>query len=260
MSDIAIKVHKLSKDFHALRHPWKILVPRRKPKGKPALHDVTFSLKRSEILGVIGSNGAGKTTLLKVLSTLIVPTSGFAEVFGLDLIQQANLVRRRVGWCLDTERSFYFRLSGMQNLEFFATLNGLRPRDAKTRIQELQGLLGIKDEIRKPFGTYSWGMRQKLGLARALLADPPVILLDEPTKSLDPIAADEFRGLFRDILAKKLSKTLLLVTHNLDEARDCCDQIVLMTQGRISCFGPWPQVSEHIGKWGFADPDVEFCA
>jgi len=151
---------------------------------------------------------------------------------------------------LDTERSFYYRLSGFENLLFFAALNDVNSGRAPVRVKEVLDLVGLADDARRPFMNYSWGMRQKLGLARALLTNPPILLLDEPTKSLDPEAGLEFREFLKSVLVRDLKKTLILVTHNMEEVQYCCDRVAVMKRGRISCIDHWDVVREHIRSTG----------
>jgi ABC-2 type transport system ATP-binding protein len=235
MSAPAIAVSNLVKRFPLSRGIAEIV---RQPFARcwtTALDGLDLEVGQGEIFGLLGSNGAGKTTLLKILCTLLLPTEGSAAVAGHDVVQAPASVRQAVGYCLDTERSFYFRLTGRQNLAFFAALNNLESRHATDRIAEL---------------TYSKGMQQKLGLIRALMSDPAVLLLDEPTKSLDPAAAAEFRRLVRNTLVDRFGKTILLVTHSLEDAAECCDRVALMSQGRISLRGTWAEVRGSVRNGG----------
>lgn len=233
----AIEVQALTKRYPAPRD-WAGLIP--SPRHwTSALDQVSLQVGPGQVFGILGPNGAGKTTLLKILSTLVLPTAGRAWVSGLDVAEAPLLARRSVGYCLDTERSFYYRLTGIQNLEFFAALNDVPRHEVASRVADLLRLVGLAPAGAARFMTYSSGMRQRLGLARALLADPDILLLDEPTKSLDPHAARDFRRFVRDELAGRLGKTVLLVTHTLEEARDCCDRLAVMESGRIVLEGRW---------------------
>jgi len=251
MSAKAILVHNLTKRF-PVRRQWAEMVRRPfRHRWARALDGVDLEVKQGEVFGLLGANGAGKTTLLKILCTLLVPTRGRAAVNGYDVVEAARKVRQVVGYCLDTERSFYYRLTGTQNLAFFATLNNLTSREATTRITEVLNMVELNGAANAPFMTYSKGMQQKLGLARALLTNPAILLLDEPTKSLDPGAATEFRRFLRHTVAEGLGKTILLVTHSLEEARECCDRAAIMDQGRIAFQGIWPEVQGFIQAHGF---------
>lgn len=251
MSAAAISVRNLAKRFPITKGIAEIV---RRPFARhwaTALEGVDLEVEYGEIFGLLGPNGAGKTTLLKILCTLVLPTEGSAAVSGHDVVRAPGSVRRAVGYCLDTERSFYYRLTGRQNLAFFATLNNLESKQAAARITELAGMLGLSSAADRPFMTYSKGMQQKLGLARALMTDPAVLLLDEPTKSLDPAAAAEFRRFIRGTLVDRFGKTILLVTHSLEDAGECCDRMALMNQGGISMRGTWAEVRGSISNGGF---------
>jgi ABC-2 type transport system ATP-binding protein len=216
-----------------------------------ALNGVDLDVFDGEILGLVGANGAGKTTLIKILASMLLPTSGRAEILKHDVVKFPDEVRKALGWCLDTERSFYHRLSGVENLSFFAALNNLNSERSRIRVKEVLEISGLGDAAQRPFRTYSLGMQQKLGLARALLTNPPVLLLDEPTKSLDPAAAAEFWRFVRGTLAAEMKKTILVVTHNLQEAKTCCDRVAYMREGRISAIGTWNEVEPQIRLHGF---------
>ncbi|MFQ5933773.1 MAG: ABC transporter ATP-binding protein [Dehalococcoidia bacterium] len=251
MTATAIVVHNLTKRFPVRRRWRETIIRPFHQRWMTALDGVDLEVRQGEVLGLLGPNGAGKTTLLKILCTLLLPTGGRAAVNGHDVVEAPRRARQAVGYCLDTERSFYYRLTGMQNLAFFATLNNLGSREATTRIAKVLGTVGLNGAAGDPFMTYSKGMQQKLGLGRALLTDPGVLLLDEPTKSLDPGAAIEFRRFLRTTLAERLGKTILLVTHSLEEASECCDRVAIMDQGRISFQGTWPEVQGFIQTHGF---------
>jgi len=250
MNGVAISVRNLVKRFPLSRGLAEIVRRPFTPRLATAVDGVDLDVGHSEIFGLLGPNGAGKTTLLKVLCTLVLPTGGSATVAGHDVVEAAGRVREAIGYCLDTERSFYYRLTGRQNLDFFAALDNLEVKHATARIAELTEMLGLSSAVDRRFATYSKGMQQKLGLARALMTDPGVLLLDEPTKSLDPAAAAEFRHFIRNILVDRFKKTILLVTHSLEDASECCDRIALMEQGRISVRGTWAEVRGAIRNGG----------
>jgi len=250
MNAAAISVRSLVKRFALSRDLGEIIRRPFATRSATALDGVDLEVGRGEIFGLLGPNGAGKTTLLKILCTLVLPTAGDAIVTGCDVVRQPGLVRQAIGYCLDTERSFYFRMTGRQNLEFFAALNNIESDRAAERIAELTEMLGLSHAIDRRFATYSNGMQQKLGLVRALMTDPHVLLLDEPTRSLDPAAAAEFRHFLRGTLVDKLNKTILIVTHSLEDASECCDRIALMGQGRISASGTWAEVRGAIRNGG----------
>lgn len=205
---------------------------RRKFKGPvAALHDVSLQVREGEIFGLIGPNGAGKTTLTKIIATLVQPTSGEVGVKGHDTVRDDEKVRRDVGLAGAEERSFYWRLTAHQNLMFFARLWGLSDREAKQRIQELLALFELEEDSRRRFAELSTGNKQRLSVARAMLASPPVLLLDEPTRSLDPMAAARMRATIRSLARNDV--TVFLTSHNLAEVEELCDRVAIIGKGEI---------------------------
>jgi ABC-2 type transport system ATP-binding protein len=243
-----IFVDNLTKRF-PVKRPLREMLRRPLPHNwAMALDGVNLEINQGEVFGLLGPNGAGKTTFLKILSTLLLPTAGRVAVAGYDVVKAPDKVRKTIGCCLDTERSFYYRLTGRQNLTFFATLNNLNARAASSRVEKVLDIVGLNGAAGTPFMNYSKGMQQKLGLARALLTDPAVLLLDEPTKSLDLGAATEFRRFLRG-KAAELRKTVLVVTHSPEEASEC-DRLAIMDQGRIVAQGSRADVRDFIRAQG----------
>ena len=204
-----------------------------------ALDNVSFSLPQGSVLAVLGPNGAGKTTLLKIIATLILPEKGSVYVDGLRPDQDEDRFKSAIGLVVSSERSFYWRLTGRQNLEYFAAMYGLTGERARARISELFRLFKI-DYQDKRFDSYSAGMQQKFGLIRALLHDPKLLLLDEPAKSLDYTAARDFKDFIKDQLVKRQEKTVLFTTHHMDEITGFADLFMVLHKGNISAFGPLP--------------------
>jgi len=208
-----------------------------KRKFKPpveAVRDVSFQVREGEIFGLIGPNGAGKTTLTKIIATLIQPTEGEVTVKGFDSVHDDVDVRRQVGLAGAEERSFYWRLTAEQNLLFFARLHGLRGSDATKRISDLLRMMQLEDSGRKRFAELSTGNKQRLAVARAMLADPPVLLLDEPTRSLDPLAAARMRTTIRSLTQDETKRvTVFLTSHNLAEVEELCDRVAIISKGEI---------------------------
>jgi ABC-2 type transport system ATP-binding protein len=202
-----------------------------------ALQECTLSIHEGELFGLFGPNGAGKTTLIHVLSTLTSPTRGKAQVCGYDVNDQPLQVRKRIGVLTETQRAFHGRLSGRQNLAFFAALHGLSERPASQRMNELLQEFGLADAANRPLQTYSSGMLQRLQLVRVLLHDPPVLLLDEPTNTMDIQTADMVRHLVKDELVGKRGKTVLYTTHDLYEMDNFCDRIGILQAGRLVAQG-----------------------
>lgn len=196
-----------------------------------ALRGIDLEVPWGGIVAVLGPNGAGKSTLLRILGTTVLPDRGVVEVAGHDALAQAEVARRSVGLVLGDERSWYWRISGRNNLEFFAALHGLRRSVAKTRAVELLELVGLAEAGDQRFDRYSSGMRARLSLARALLCEPPVLLFDEPTRTLDPMAAADFRSEVRS--QAQAGRAVLFATHDLHEAAAVASRVVVMVKGRV---------------------------
>lgn len=202
-----------------------------------ALQGVDLDVAFGEIVAVLGPNGAGKSTLLRILGTTVIPDEGVAMVNGYDVVTAGPAVRRALGLVLGDERSWYWRLTGRQNLQFFAAVYGMTRRQAETRAQELLQDVGLAEAADKRFDRYSSGMRARMSLARALLTMPPVLLLDEPTRSLDPLSASEFGKKVRG-LASEQGRAVLFATHDLHEAAATADRIVVLARGRVQAVAP----------------------
>ena len=187
------------------------------------------------MFGVLGPNGAGKTTMIKVFTTLLLPTSGAARVLGLDVVANTGEVRRKIGFVFGGDRGLYGRISGLDNLRFFAELYDVPVREQRRRIESLLELVGLRGRERERVEGYSRGMRQRLHIARGLLHDPPVVFLDEPTLGVDPVGARELREVITGLAAA--GKTVLLTTHYMFEADALCDRIAVIAGGRIVAEG-----------------------
>lgn len=196
---------------------------------------VSLSVERGEIFGLIGPNGAGKSTLVRLLCTLVLPSSGQARVCDHDLADEAA-IKARVGLATGEERSFYWRLSGRDNLRFYGILQGLPSPWVERRLRELDHILELGDVLDKRFDHLSTGMRRRLDLARALLHRPAVLFLDEPTRSLDPGATARFHEQIVRIAQR--GQTIFLVTHQLDEAETLCDRVAIMHRGQLQAIAP----------------------
>ncbi len=196
-----------------------------------ALRGVNLEVRRGEIFGLLGPNGAGKTTLTKILATLLLPTSGRAEVLGLDVAKEAYRIRPRIGLVLGGERGLYNRVSGRENLRYFADLYGIELAGRDRRIDDMLQLVGLSDAADRRVEEYSRGMKQKLHLARGLLHDPEILFLDEPTIGLDPKSARETRKFVRSLVAGGV--TIFLTSHYMFEAEELCQRIAVLTRGRI---------------------------
>ena len=196
-----------------------------------AVDGIDLVVEPGEIFGLLGPNGAGKTTTMKMLATLLIPTSGTIRVLGIDPLMRPREVRARLGAMLSGERSLYMKLTGRENLEYFAALYHVPPGETKARIEKVLAAAKLADRADDYVERYSTGMRQRLALARALLPDPPLVVLDEPTVGLDPQASRDLRDRVRELKAQ--GRTVLLTTHYMEEADQLCDRVAIIDHGRI---------------------------
>jgi ABC-2 type transport system ATP-binding protein len=212
--------------------PLKRIFGRRPPKRYfTAVDGVNLQIERGEIFGLLGPNGAGKSTTIRMLCTLLEPTSGTAIVNGYDLLKQPNRVRQSLGTVLAGERSIYWKLTGRENLEYFAALYHVPPEMAHKRVAELLERMELTARADELVEKYSTGMKQRIAISKALIAQPPIILLDEPTLGLDPQAARRVRQLVTELKAE--GHTILLTTHYMEEADQLSDRIGIIDKGRI---------------------------
>jgi ABC-2 type transport system ATP-binding protein len=198
---------------------------------------MAVEINSGEIFGLVGPNGAGKTTFVKLLCTLLLPSSGEAFVCGHDVVREAHRVKHLVGLVASEERSFFWRLTGRENLQFFGTLYNLSRRQTDERIDELFELLELTEVGNVRFNEYSTGMRQKLAIARGLLSQPKVLFMDEPTKGLDPLSAQALLAVIRRKLAAFSRSTIILTTHILRDVEQLCDRLAIMNRGRMIACG-----------------------
>lgn len=235
--DTVVRASGLSKRFAARRGLKDTILHPFNNEKSTVVSDVTFTTDAGEFLGLLGPNGAGKTTLLKMLSTLITPDEGTASVAGKDVVKDAAAVRELVSPCLTMERSLYYRLTARQNLEVYADLQDVARHERHTRITEVLKAVSLGDTGEKMVGQFSSGMLQRLLIARALLTRPRLLLLDEPTRSLDPISAREFRTFLRDELVRQRGCAVIIATHNAEEAFELCDRVGVLNHGRLLASG-----------------------
>lgn len=226
---------------------------RRDVGTRTALDGLDLCLAPGEVHGLLGPNGAGKTTLCKILSTVLLPTTGTARVAGHDVVREAREVRRLIGLVFGGERGLYSRLTARQNLRYWAALYR-QPGGGRGRVDWLLERVGLADRADDPVETYSRGMKQRLHLARGLIGDPRVLLLDEPTTGMDPVAAHEFRNLVREL--RDEGRTVLLTTHDMAEAEAVCDRVSVIDRGRLittadpRTIGTWLTRFEHVRAHG----------
>lgn len=246
----AVRTVGLSKFFDKKREKRRFSLPKRGTRSEQitAVDRVDLSIPKNTLFGLLGPNGAGKTTTIKLLSTLLLPDEGTAYVNGFDVAKQANQVRSSIGVVTGGERGLYWRLTGRENLLFFARLYGVREDKARPRIDELLKLVELEDRANDNVEKYSRGMKQRLHLIRGLIHDPPTLLLDEPTLGLDPNSAVVVREFIKEKLQKEQGKTILLTTHYMEEADQLCDQIAVIDNGKIISKGTPEELKAGIRK------------
>ncbi|HTJ62063.1 MAG TPA: ABC transporter ATP-binding protein [Candidatus Saccharimonadales bacterium] len=227
---------------------------RRRRKDVVALDGLSLAVPEGELFGLLGPNGAGKTTTIKILTTLLIPTSGTATVLGHDVVRETKQIRRRIGFVFGGERGLYYRLSGADNLRYFAELYGVAPREIGPRVVELLALVGLTERADERVEGYSRGMKQRLHLARTLLHRPEVLFLDEPTIGLDPIGARELRKIVTDLHAK--GTTIVLTTHYLFEADAMCERIGVIDHGHLVALGTPSELKANVTDLGVVELEV----
>jgi ABC-2 type transport system ATP-binding protein len=242
----AISTYNLTKQFPRTAG-YRDLIPFRKKQWVMAAENISLEVNEGEFFGLLGPNGAGKTTLIKMLSCLVIPTSGTAQVFGFDTVKKESQVKKLIGLVSAEERSFYWRLTGRENLRFYAALYHIPGQQARKRIDDLLKLVELEDKADIRFQNYSTGMKQKLAIARGLLSEPRILFVDEPTRSLDPVSAQAVRRFFKERIAGE-GKTVILATHNLDEAEQLCDRLAIIAQGRVKALGSVKQLRSVFQK------------
>jgi ABC-2 type transport system ATP-binding protein len=228
-----VAISRLSKYFPQIE--FRRLLTGRSFTGNWALREVNLELGPGETLCIVGPNGSGKTTLLKLIATLLIPTQGRISVQGRDTVRRPLAVKRHLGFITSNEESFYGRLSGWQNLAFFAQLQNLDPQVAIPPVAEL---LHLEPYLDRRFFSYSTGIKRRLDIARGLLHRPNILLLDEPTTNLDPISAMEVRDFL--IRLRERGTTIIMVTHRLEEAAKLEERLAIMLEGRLQEVRPTP--------------------
>jgi ABC-2 type transport system ATP-binding protein len=226
------------------------LLPWKAARRVEALRDITVRAPERKISCLLGPNGAGKTTIVKILAGLIEPDRGEGRILGQPLTGLDRRIRGRIGFLTANDRSFYWRLTGRQNLDFFATLHGLTGRDRKQRVREVLGEVDLEKDADKPFRLYSSGMKQKLLMARALLGRPELLLLDEPTTHLDHTARVAMHRFIKDNLIRARKSSVLLCTNDLSEAQKLADHLILINEGRVLAEGSLDSLRSQVRSSG----------
>jgi ABC-2 type transport system ATP-binding protein len=249
--DYAIVTRDVTKTYTSkIRSPERRTSFFQRKRTVTAVDHLNLKIRKGELFGLLGRNGAGKTTLVKVLCTLLPPDEGTASVNGFDVVKQQMQVKRSIGTIFSVgERGFFWRLTGYGNLEFYASIYNVPRHGRKERIMNVLDLLGMKDNAFQVFQKYSGGMKRKLSLARALLPDPPILLLDEPTTGLDVVSSRSIRDFIRNDLSKKAGKTVLYTTHYIEEAAQICDKIAILQKGRLIALNT-PDALKNMAKKG----------
>lgn len=229
----AISVENIEKYFPPARQGWRaFLQPFAKPTQR-ALAGVSLEVAGGESVALVGSNGAGKSTLLRILATLLLPTSGRARLGGFDVERQPADARAQFGYHTGGDEGFYGRLSARDNLLFFAAMNNITGAPARVRVEQVAEWMGVAADLGRPVRTLSTGITHRLNLARSLLHQPRILLLDEPTRSLDVLAASDFRRLLKEKLVRQNGATLLFASHTVGEIEELADRVILLDRGRV---------------------------
>jgi len=221
---------------------------RRRAAVVEALRGVSFSVERGELFGLLGPNGAGKTTMIKVLTTLLLPTSGSARVLGFDVRREARRIRGRIGYVFGGDRGLYDRLSALDNLRYFADLYRVPPRTRSARIDSLLELVDLKGRERERVETYSRGMKQRLHIARGLLHDPEILFLDEPTIGLDVVSQKRVREFLRLYNSEHRIVTML-TSHYMQDIEELCDRVIIIDHGKIFFDGPLDSIIDRFSGY-----------
>jgi sodium transport system ATP-binding protein len=229
----AIRLTELTKFFPPALSGWRAFAQPFATATSPALTGVTLEVREGEAVALLGANGAGKSTLLKILATLLLPTTGSATLAGSDVTKDSRQVRRQLGYHAGTDHGFYPRLSARQNLLFFSRLNQLPATLADERIAALAKQFRLEEVLDRQLRTLSTGTVQRVSLVRALLHQPRVLLLDEPTRSLDAVAAAEFRRFLQTEILKNGKTSVLFASHTLAEVDLLADRVAIIDRGRL---------------------------
>src|SRR5213594_5275598 len=250
MNSSAIETRDVNKYFGGGFDYRRLLPIRRRRNGDGPFHvlrDVSFDIRRGEIFGLLGANGSGKSTLVRIMSTLLLPDSGKARIFGLDVVEDSSRVRTLINR-VSADPSFFRNMSALENLLFFGRVYGLSPAEIKRRLPGILARLGFEwERALEPMSHLSRGQQQKMAVARSFLTSPVLMLLDEPTTGLDPRSKREVQAFVRQVRADHDS-TILLTTHDMEEAELLCDRIAFIAGGRIVAEGTPLELRERVAR------------
>lgn len=247
--NFAVEVRQLSRDYISARRSH--LIGRKSTTVIKALDHISFEIRDGELFGLLGPNGAGKTTTVKILCTLLEPTGGHAFVKGYDVVKEAKHVRKIVNMVAGGERMLYYRLTGRENLKYFADLYDVPRKEVSNRVNRLLELVGLSDRADDEVEKYSKGMKQRLQVCRGLINDPEVLFLDEPTLGLDVNIAKDLRKFIQEKIVKEQGKTVLLTTHYMFEAEEMCDRVGFLNKGKLVAVG-YPEELKRQMPSGFS--------
>ena len=242
--EYSVETQNLSKCFYKDKGFRELLLKPFERNPVQALENVNLSIKKGQLFGLLGPNGAGKTTLMKILAGLMLPDSGKVLIKGLDIEKNENEVKQYVGFVNNLERSFFWRLSGKENLKFFGRLNNLKGKALTERIDWALDLVELKSKSDFRFDSYSAGMKRRLSIARALLNEPEILLMDEPTIGIDPVGAKTVREFIKEELVKRMGKTVIFSTQILPEASSLCQEIAILVKGEVKAVGQFDDLEK----------------
>ncbi|WP_250858743.1 ABC transporter ATP-binding protein [Oceanirhabdus seepicola] len=250
--NIAVAVSNIRKEFTSKK---KKLFKKAKVEKFVAVDGVSFNIKKGEIFGLLGPNGAGKTTTIKMITGILRPSDGYVHVNGIDVDKEQIKALQNIGTVLAGDRSVYWKLTARENLEYFAALYGMGKKKAKERADKVLKRLGLEEKADIVVEKFSTGMKQKVALGKALIADAPVLLLDEPTLGLDPQAAINLREIIMEL--KEEGRTVLLTTHYMEEADLLSDRIAIIDNGKIIALDTPENLKKSIGQVKKINIDVD---
>lgn len=245
-----IEVKQLVREFSATKG-----FGRHEKSKKVAVDHLSFSIQEGEIFSLLGPNGAGKTTTIKILSTLLAPTEGYCKVLGFDTFREAKKIRPYINFIFGGESGVYRRITGRENMEYFASLYKVNSKVKEKRIDDLLALVGLEEAQHNRVETYSKGMIQRLQIARGLINDPKILFMDEPTIGLDPIGSRDLRALILSL--KEQGRTILLSTHDMREADILSDRIAVISKGKIIALDTPTKLKEKYALESVIEVDVE---